>query len=47
MDLIDCFLYVKGIEIFFLMLKDFIGWVGLVFYNIVKKKGELKYIFIM
>nr|WP_314739198.1 23S rRNA (uracil(747)-C(5))-methyltransferase RlmC [uncultured Haemophilus sp.] len=45
-DLTDCPLYAKGIEVLFPILKDFIGRAGLVPYNIAKKKGELKYILI-
>lgn len=43
-DLTDCLLYPPAFAELFPILKDFIGRAGLVPYNIVKKKGELKYI---
>lgn len=45
-DLTNCKLYPKTFETLFPILKDFIGRAGLVPYNILKKKGELKYILI-
>ena len=43
-DLTDCPLYPTRFGAVFSVLKDFIGRAGLVPYNIVKQKGELKYI---
>lgn len=43
-DLSDCPLYPASLQAIFPILKDFIGRAGLVPYNILKRKGELKYI---
>lgn len=43
-DLSDCPLYPSVFQALFPILKQFIGRAGLVPYNIVKKRGELKYL---
>ncbi|OOF45024.1 23S rRNA (uracil(747)-C(5))-methyltransferase RlmC [Rodentibacter trehalosifermentans] len=45
-DLCDCPLYPTSFKRIFPIIKDFIGRAGLVPYNIEKRKGELKYIFL-
>ncbi|OOF36242.1 23S rRNA (uracil(747)-C(5))-methyltransferase RlmC [Rodentibacter heidelbergensis] len=45
-DLCDCPLYPTQFKRIFPIIKDFIGRAGLVPYNVEKRKGELKYIFL-
>lgn len=46
-DFCDCLFYFVLFVFVFAVLKLFIVWVGLMFYNVVCKCGELKYILLI